>query len=514
MRSLPTLTKAKWLLLCCAVILLVTAGTALYVAPRWPYRKAELIRRLEDATGSRVEIGRFHQTFFPHPGCVAENLTLTNSDPAHPKITVQKVTVSGLYSGLIGSEKHIRMLSLEGMRIAFPPQNPESSGGQNDVRPQRVGVPSGIKFDQVEARNSQIVFARKNPEKEPRTFAIYDVILKSFAPGEAIHFNAVLRIPVPPAEVNVDGVFGPLTGDAIGKAQLKGRFTMKNADLSKFHALMGTLSAQGQFEGQLEGLTVNATTNVPDFGTKATHHTIPLNTDFTAVVDGTNGDVQFQPVHALLGETKLIATGKLEEVPDANGKRLTLHIASQEARIQDLMVLFTHSKPPLQGATRFDMSVQLPPDKKPFEERLQATAHFGIRGSKFSKQQTEQKVSDLSQRAQGNTKDDDPPPVMTDLSGDVNLAGGTANFSRLDISIPGASAALHGTYKLETHAVDLHGMLHTDANLSDATTGFKAFLMKVVELAKKKNKNGATVPVKITGSYERPDFGLDAPAEK
>ncbi len=514
MRSFRSFVNPKWLLIVCAIVFAVAGAFVLYATPRWPFREAELKKRIESTTGARVEIGHFQQTFFPHPGCVAENVTLTNPDPSHPKITVKKVTLDGLYAGLIGSEKHIRMLSIEGMRIAFPRQSEKTMGGPKDVQPQKVATPSGIKFDQIEARNSQIAFASKSKDRQPRTFDIYDVILKSFAPGEPIHFNAVLRIPTPPADVDVDGVFGPLTGDAIGKAQLKGRFSMKNADLSKFRALMGTVSAQGQFDGPLEGLTVNASTDSTNFGTTATHHTIPLKTDFTAVVDGTNGDIQFQTIHALMGETKLAATGKLEDVPDAKGKVLTLQIGSQDARIEDLMYLFVHSKPPLQGATQFQMKVQLPPENKPFEERLHGAAHFGIRSSKFTKQETEEKVSHLSEQAKGHPKNDDPPMVLTDLLGDVNLSGGTAQFSRLNVSVPGASAALRGTYKLESHAVDLHGTLHTDAKLSNATTGFKAFLMKVVELAKKKDKNGASVPVRVTGTYEKPDFGLDAQAEK
>jgi hypothetical protein len=38
--------------------------------------------------------------------------------------------------------------------------------------------------------------------------------------------------------------------------------------------------------------------------------------------------------------------------------------------------------------------------------------------------------------------------------------------------------------------------------------------MKVVEAAKTKKKEGATVPVKVSGTYEKPEFGLDATAEK
>ena len=503
--------KTKWPLIGVGVIVLLAVAVAAFVAPKWPFRKEEMQKRLEHSTHAKVEFGHFHQTFLPHPGCEIEDVTLTPENPAHPAVKIQKLTVEGLYRGLIGKEKHIRALLLDGLQIAFPPKQ-ASEPGKPDP-PQKAETPSGIKFDQIEARKSQIVFAPSGEDKEARTFDIYDLILKSFAPGEAIHFNAVLKIPEPMADVDVEGLFGPLTGEEVGKAKLKGRFRMKNGDLSKFRALIGTISAQGDFDGTLADLMVHGTTDSPNFGASSTQHALPLKTQFTAAVDGTSGNVRFQPIEATLGETKLVANGQLVPAASGHGKTLTLAIASDDARIQDLMYLFIHSKSPLQGATKFAMKVELPPDKKPFEERVQVTAHFGIRDSKFTHPETQKKVSGLSEKARGNPKDDDPPMVATNFLGDVKLADGTAHFSRLSLGVPGAAAALHGTYNLVNHAVDLHGTLTTTAKLSEATTGFKAFVMHVIEFAKKKDKGPATVPVHITGTYEKPDFGVDATAE-
>ena len=57
-------------------------------------------------------------------------------------------------------------------------------------------------------------------------------------------------------------------------------------------------------------------------------------------------------------------------------------------------------------------------------------------------------------------------------------------------------------------------MLRTDVKLSKATTGFQAFLLKALEFMKQKKEEGALVPVKITGTYDKPSFDVDAPAEK
>jgi hypothetical protein len=111
-------------------------------------------------------------------------------------------------------------------------------------------------------------------------------------------------------------------------------------------------------------------------------------------------------------------------------------------------------------------------------------------------------------------KEEDPTTTVSDLKGHVRLENGVATFSRLSLSVPGASAVLHGTFNIETEKIDLHGMLRTDVKLSKATTGFQSFLLKVMEFMKSKKKEGAVVPVKITGTYDKPSFDVDAPAEK
>lgn len=499
----------KLIFIAAGIVLLLAVCVGAFVVPRWPFRENAVKQQIAAATGSTAEFGGFRQVFFPNPGCVIEKVTLTPKDPGNPRVQIQKLVITALYSGLIGKEKHLRSLDFDGLQIVFPSRDERKESGQIS------GVQTGdIRFDEIRAQNSQIVFAGDAKHPETGSYDIYQLLLKDYVPGKAIHFNSVLRIPQPPAEVEVAGEFGPYSKSDLGAVPLSGSFTMKHADLSKYHAFTGTLNAQGKFAGKLGELKVDASTDAPEFGLADTGHAIPLRTEFSALVNGTNGDIKFEPVHALLGETRLFAQGQLETDPAGHGKLLTVDISSDQARIQDLMYLFVHSKVPLQGATRFQAKVRLPNDSRPFEERVEMKAHFGIKGSHFTAAKTQQKVGELSESARGNPKDDNPPTVVTDLMGDVDLKNAIATFSPIAMRVPGANAVLHGTYKLENEAVDLHGTLRTDVELSKATTGFKAFLMKVVEAAKAKKKKGGSVPVKVSGTYDKPEFGLDAIAEK
>jgi hypothetical protein len=68
---------------------------------------------------------------------------------------------------------------------------------------------------------------------------------------------------------------------------------------------------------------------------------------------------------------------------------------------------------------------------------------------------------------------------------------------------------MEGTYNLITEKIDLHGTLRTEASPSKTTSGVKALMLKVLNPFFKKTPVGYVMPVKITGTYEHPLFGLD-----
>jgi hypothetical protein len=68
---------------------------------------------------------------------------------------------------------------------------------------------------------------------------------------------------------------------------------------------------------------------------------------------------------------------------------------------------------------------------------------------------------------------------------------------------------VHGTYSLITHRIDLHGQLRVDTKISNTTSGTKAMLLKMMDPFFKKKRKGEVLPVRISGTYEHPSFGLD-----
>jgi hypothetical protein len=168
------------------------------------------------------------------------------------------------------------------------------------------------------------------------------------------------------------------------------------------------------------------------------------------------------------------------------------------------------------GMADFMAEVRIAPGRRSFFQKLELQGDFGIDEGKFSKLATQERVNSLSEGARGGkdharreTERGSPQTVLSDLKGHVVLKNGTANLSRLSFSIPGAVAQLQGTYNLISEKIDLHGTLRTNSELSKTTHGMKALILKALDPFFKKHHADYVAPVKITGTYEHPSFGLD-----
>jgi len=139
---------------------------------------------------------------------------------------------------------------------------------------------------------------------------------------------------------------------------------------------------------------------------------------------------------------------------------------------------------------------------------------FGITGGTFMHDDTQKKLNDLSLRTQGQKISDDnkedSPKALSNLRGQVEVLDGIVHFTDLSFTIPGASARMHGTYSLIDEHVDLHGELRVDTKFSKTEKGVKVALTRAVELLAARSKgNGEVLPVKLTGTYSHPSYGLD-----
>jgi hypothetical protein len=488
---------------------IVFFGAIALLALWWPFTRGAVLKQLEEASMSRVDAGVFHRTYFPRPGCVLEHVTFQHNPKAGtpPLITVERLRIEGSFAGLF--RKRVKFVHAEGVRLLIPPP------GSDDhfQTPKR----SPFVIDDLTADGAVLEVASREADKQPLKFFFHNFVLSDVGSNGPASFQARFSTPEPPGEITTTGKFGPWSEDDVGKTAVSGDYSFQQADLGVFRGIAGLLSSSGKFSGQLDHIEVQGGTDVPRFAVTSSSHQVQLRTQFHAVVNGENGDTFLQNVAATFLKTSVQSEGSVAGKPGQSGKTASVDLAVKDGRIEDVLLLFAQSeRAPMSGMVSFHAKVSIPPGKRPFLEKVELQGDFGIDAGTFTKSETQEGVNHLSEGAlreedhQRTDKDkENPETALSDLKGHVLLKDGTAKLSNLSFSVPGALARMHGTYSLLTEKIDLHGTLKTDSEPSKTTQGMKAFILKVLDPLFKKKHVGYEIPIRITGTYAHPSFGLD-----
>lgn len=491
------------------------------MAIKSPFTKGRVELGLEDTIRARVSFSKFHMIYFPNPGCVAENVTFAGSSStgeAAPLITIQRMQIEGRYADLIARPGYIARVVLSGLRVHAPLQgvSANSSASQSSQRPE-------VRVGEIVADGAELEVARAGG-KPPLKFEMHSLRVRSYGRSNAWSYRVTMENAEPPGEIISDGKFGPLNLEDLGAAPVSGTYEFQKANLAVFRGIAGTLSSTGDFSGRLGEIGVRGTIDIPDFKVATGEHEVHLTSKFTANVNGTNGDVFLKQVETSFLQTSVSASGTVAGKPGQKGKTTSLDVEVDQGRIQDLLRLFVTAKhPPMNGVTSLKAHVEILPQGRPFLQELTLRGDFGIGEAAFTRPAMQTRVDQMSERARGEKQDkskpqapavaDDPENVVLNLHGHVELRDGTAKFSELSFSVPGASARMNGTYNLPNERIDFHGMLKTEAELSQETTGIKSALLKPFDPLFKRKNAGAAVAVKMTGTYKNPQFGFDAVGE-
>lgn len=498
----------RWVKLGALLAVVVIGCAVVLVASRWPFARDTIVRTLQEKFSSTVGLKTFHRTYFT-PGCVAEGMTFRrNSDRNAPPIaTIEKLTIQGAYWEFFSTPKRVRRVRVEGLHIFA---SPRSERKDNEAQPASTLEQFALIIDEITADGAVVEFASDEPGTEPLKFEIHQLTLNSVADDRPMSFHAALLNAKPPGEIRADGQFGPLQPQNVGRTLLSGSYVFEHADLSVFPGIGGTLSSTGKFNGVLEHIEVAGSTDAPDFQAKRSEHAVHLKTQFHAIVNGMQGDVALQSVHAQFERTSVVSQGEVAKKAGSEGKTVSLGATELQGRIQDwLRLLSKADRPALTGAMNFTARVLVPPGKQSFIERVNLQGDFGIDAMSFTRSTTQEKVDSLSQVAQGEKENEDPASVIENLKGHVVLKNAIATFSDLSFSVPGVLAHVHGTYGLLTEQINFHGSLQVDNKLSKGSKGMKSFLLKFVEPFLKHKNAGEIVPIKIGGTFGHPSYGLD-----
>jgi hypothetical protein len=520
--SRPPSKKHRWLLwlglpVLLLILALLTAGEILLHRIQ-PTLRERVVESLSARFNSRVELESLDVSLVRGFEVVGKGLTLypRNLDSSTPAFAIDSFSFRTDYANFLRKPMEIGRVDVKGMRINLPPKS------QRKNLPKLTGSGGGtgsakIFVDEIRATDTVLTLGTDKPGKVPLQFDIHHLLLKSVGAGKPLHFVATLTNPKPVGNIQSSGSFGPWNSDDPRQTPVDGDYSFSKANLGTLKGISGILSSTGRYQGTIDHIAVDGSTDTPDFEVGISGHKVPLHTDFHAIVDGTNGDTYLTPVVAHFLHSSLTANGYVVRNAGIPGHHVDLDVAIDQASIQDLLTLGVRTDPPLMtGRAKIHTKLDLPPGPQDVAQRLRLHGNFEITGAHFTNQKIQTKVDELSLRGQGRldlAKQEaiDPKTANTSsqMQGDFDLASGLLTIRKLLYEVPGATIKLDGVYSLDGNKFDFFGTAGLKATLSQLVGGWKGFLLQPADRFFKKNGNGLEVPIKITGTKSEPHFGLD-----
>lgn len=482
--------------------------------------KRRVVRALSDHLNSDVTLGPMSMTLYPTVRIVAEGLIVRrriDSPEAAPLIEATRFTVEpGLWNLLEGRAKYVEV---EGLRVSVP-RRPSTRVSLIDAVDAPVTAPvdapakadrrfRGI-LDRVVARNAELVYSPRKADRPPRMIRVHEIELTGVSFDKPMGFRTKLTNPVPEGDLETTGSFGPLDPADPGQSPIEGSYVLTGADFNTVKGLSGMVNSRGLFYGQLDQMQVDGTTETSNFQLDVGNHPLPLHTEFRAVVDGTDGDVTVKQVKAKLNASPFTATGTITGTPGVRGRRIALDVKVTSGRVEDFLTLILPAnRPVIVGDIALATSFLLPSGDGRAIDRLELSGTVGITEANFSDRATQSRVRDLSRRAQGLKKDAPLAGALMGLSSRFAYKSGTARFTSLQFSTPGATVSVGGTYVVRSGAMNLKGTARLQASLSKAVGGVKGFFLKLADPLFRKDGAGAVIPISITGPHDAPKVTLD-----
>ena len=503
-------------------LVLIIGAILLSVATRiTPHVRQRAVAALNERFKSDVELGSLQVSIFPRPAIAGTGLVLRHkgrTDVA-PLIKIGSYSASAGLWGLIHSPLHLKRVELDRLEISIPPggvhgdvADPSDEGDATVAPHEAHGEPNASKLviDQVISRTARLDIVPRDRAKLPRRFEIHDLVMRGFGDRDGATFEATLTNPIPRGEIGTRGTFGPWQADDPSQTPVRGEYTFKSANLDTIKGIGGTLSSVGTYSGVLERIDVKGETDTPNFSIDIAAQPVPLKTRFHAIVDGTNGDTALERVEARLIETPIVARGAVVRTEDVKGRRISLDVAIDDGRIEDVLKLAVKAnKPVMTGRMQLRAKLLLPAGDRDVIDKLDLSGTFRLNEARFTNVNVQQKINALSRRGKGDETAGNGPSVVSRLSATFTLRGGMLTFSNLSFGVPGAVVQLAGTYDVKHETVDFHGNLLLDATLAETTSGWKAVLGKIAQPLFRRRGGGSSLPIRISGPRENPEFRLD-----
>jgi hypothetical protein len=523
----------KWLLAIAALVLLATTAAFFYarnLTSQWePMARKQLIEYLENRFDSSVEVGRLD---FKVPvaspwklltegvdGNIIEasgenfKLRYQRRTDIPPLIEFRRISLKADLRILYKGPRVIQLVKLDGLRITMPPkgQRPKADAPGEPPTAEPAKDEDPLVIEKIVADGAFLQILPSKPGKDPLEFDLYKLTLTSQGPGKPLRYETEMTNPKPPGLILAKGEFGPWNRSEPRASMLHGEYSFNNANLGIFKGIGGILQSTGKFDGVVENIRAQGECRVPDFHLDMSGNRVPLQVQYSARVDGTDGDTYLEPVNAVLGKTAFTARGYVVGLKGFSGRSIHLEVNMPSGELRDVLRLAMKEKEPfLEGKIDLKTKLDIPPGPISVIQKIKLDGRFQIKEANFTSNAIQDKIDGMSKRGQGKPKDQSIDNVPATFNGVFQMAEGKIKFNPVVFVVPGALVDLNGEYAVtEGGELDFHGSLNLEAKVSETFAGWKRWALKPFNPVFAKNDAGTFFKIAITGDAKNPKFGLD-----
>lgn len=522
----------RWIIISVAAIAVVAIVLLVVARQMRPRLHEAVVTELSTYLDSQVTLESFDVQLFPRPAVTGRGLVIRHQGRTDIPPLVTVGSFSGSTSWWRAFARQLDDVRLEGLEIVIPPRRREDMPSPGSPSPGAGGPSSDAVHvsltDQVEAQsgprgldprfvvhqltatNGRITIMPRRDDKDPLVFDIHSLVVGNLTFVEPSTFEADLTNPIPFGRIKTTGTFGPWAREEPSDTPLEGRYQL-NADLGTIRGIAGMLDAEGTMEGTLSRIATTGRTNTQGFSIpKLNAEALPLSTAYQAVVNGTNGDVELERVESTMADSHFVSTGSIVGTKGIKGKRVILKVTSDDARMEDLLRLtVSQSPPPMTGRVTLETAFDLPQGDRDVVDRLLLEGKVAIETARFTSDNVQGRIDELSRRGQGRPEDQSIDNVASNLSTGFVMKDGTLTFTNLTYSVEGAKVQLNGTYTLASGGLDFAGEARLDASVSATQSGFRHFLLMPLDAVLRKGGAGTRVAITVGGTVQDPKFGVD-----
>jgi hypothetical protein len=518
-----------------SITIALSAAIGLTARPRLEHwLRTTVIATLEKRLGSRVELQTISVRIGPVTQISGGPLTIRHRGrlDVAPLVHLDRFETTMTWREIWRRPRRVDTVVLTGLEINIPPsaaegqprfpRSPEQErerqlAEEKEPTDAQAGKPPAGNADEppaviigrVTADAATLTILPRDKRKLPRRFVMHRLSARDITTSRPVAFDTVLENPQPRGRIETGGTFGPWNVDAPGQTPLQARYRFDEADLSTIKGIAGILKSEGTYSGVLERIEANGTTSMPGFDLKVGGRPLPLTTQFTVIVDGTNGNTYIQPAVAQLGAgTPIRVTGGVVKAEDRRGRTVDLAMAINQGRLEDVLALVVDGEPAMRGRLGVVASLSIPPGPEPVVDKMVLEGSFTLARTTFTSSVVQAKIDELSRRAQGRPGDAAVTRVVSGFTGRFRMADGVIRFPALSFDVDGARVDLAGTYAVRARGLQFDGRIRLDAGVSQMIKGKRRWLLRPFDGLFR--RNGATeFPLQIRGTVNEPQFGVD-----